>query len=328
MGASAVSEPAWRSPAGRVRIGVSTCLLGERVRYDGGHKRDRFLVEVLAPFVEWLPVCPELELGLGMPRPPIRLERTGEELRLVEAGSGREHGAAMRRLARRRCAELARLDLSGYVLKHASPSCGPQRVKVWSGSGPPARSGTGLFAAELLRRMPDLPVEDEARLQDRSLRENFLERVFAYQRLRGLFGARWSQDKLVAFHSAHELQLRAHSPQDYRALGRLVAEARLPRAELRERYQTGFMAALRHPATRRRNTNVLQRMQRSLGRSLDAGSRRELGERIESYRLGQIPLLVPITLLRQHIRRLGVESLAGQLYLEPHPAERVLRDHS
>jgi uncharacterized protein YbgA (DUF1722 family) len=235
----------------------------------------------------------------------------------------------MRRLAQRHCAALVRADLCGYVLKHASPSCGPRRVNVWSGGGSPTPTGTGLFAAELLRRLPDLPVEDEARLQDRRLRENFLERVFAYQRLRALFGARWSLGRLTAFHAAHELQLIAHSPPGQRALRRLLAEARaLPRAELRERYQSGFMAALRHPATTLRNTKVLQRIERGLTRSLDPEGRRELGQRIEAYRLGQVPLAVPITLLRRHVRRTGVESLAGQVYLDPHPAELMLRGHA
>src|SRR5690242_12957772 len=206
-----------------VRVGVSSCLLGEKVRFDGGHKRDRFLTEGLGPFVEWVPVCPEVELGLGTPRPSRRLSGEGGEVRLVCPKTGDDHTAAMTALARSRVAELATADLSGYVLKRGSPSCGMERVRVYGRAGQPTGPGRGLFAAELLRALPDLPVEEEGRLGDPGLRENFVERVFAYRRLADLFSGQWRAKDVVAFHSAHKLTLMAHSPTAYQELGRSVA---------------------------------------------------------------------------------------------------------
>jgi uncharacterized protein YbgA (DUF1722 family) len=224
--------------------------------------------------------------------------------------------------------ELQALELCGYVLKKNSPSCGLERVRVWGSGAAPTRDGRGLFAARLVERMPELPVEEEGRLQDPVLRENFVERLFAYRRLRALFAARWKLSDLIAFHTAHKLQLLAHSETDYRALGRLVAGARrLARAELAGRYREGFMRALRAPATRRRHTNVLQHCLGHLRERLPAGARSELAELIDDYRRGLVPLIVPITLLRHHVRQLDIPYLAGQHYLEPHPKELMLRNH-
>jgi uncharacterized protein YbgA (DUF1722 family)/uncharacterized protein YbbK (DUF523 family) len=311
-----------------LRLGVSACLLGEAVRYDGGHKRDRFVTDVLGGFVEWVPVCPELEAGLGVPRPAMRLARDGDSTRLVEIGSGRDHTRALRRAAAGRIRALRALDLSGYVLKKDSPSCGMARVRVYAGSGPPARTGRGVFAAALMEALPELPVEEEGRLQDPALRECFVERVFAYRRLRDLFDARPTAGRVVAFHTAHKLQLMAHSQEAYRALGRLVAGVkRIPRAELRASYAPAFMAALARPATRGRNANVLQHAAGHLKRLLDSAARGELAVLIEDYRRGLVPLVVPITLLRHHARTHAVAYLEGQTFLEPHPKELMLRNH-
>ncbi len=311
-----------------VRIGVSSCLLGREVRFDGGHKRDAFLTETLGRFVEWVPVCPEVELGLGVPRRTLHLEREGGELRLVEAGTDRDLTAAMRRFAARRAAELAKQELSGYVLKSRSPSCGMERVPVRAARGGPARGGRGVFAAGLLAAFPGLPVEEEGRLQDPVLRENWVERVFAYRRLRTLFAGRFAPGRVVAFHTAHELQLLAHSPAAYRALGRLVASlSAAPRSELRERYARGFMQALALRATRGCNANVLQHMAGHLRAGLDAADRAELSEAIRDYRRGLVPLVVPLTLVRHHARRLAAGYLLGQVYLDPHPKELLLRNH-
>jgi uncharacterized protein YbgA (DUF1722 family)/uncharacterized protein YbbK (DUF523 family) len=311
-----------------IRIGVSACLLGRPVRFDGGHKRDRFLTDVLGAYVEWVPVCPELEVGLGVPRPTLKLRRAGDELRLVEGASGRDHTGAMRAFARRRLAELRALRLCGYVLKRDSPSCGMERVRVHPQQGPPRREGRGLFAEALLQAFPSLPVEEEGRLGDPVLRENFIERVFARRRLSRLFAARWSTGAVVAFHTAHKLQLMAHSPQAYRALGRLVAEVkRLPRAGFRARYEAEFMQALAQRASRGRNANVLQHMAGHLRDGLAAADRAELAETIHDYRRGLVPLVVPLTLLRHHARALVVEYLLGQVYLDPHPKELMLRNH-
>jgi uncharacterized protein YbgA (DUF1722 family)/uncharacterized protein YbbK (DUF523 family) len=311
-----------------IRVGISSCLLGELVRWDGGHKRDVFLVSELGRYVEWLPVCPEVEVGMGVPRPTLRLVRDGDELRLLENQSDRDHTRAMRAWARRRAAEIAKLDLCGYVLKKDSPSCGMERVKVYRAGASPVRDGRGLFAEALLEALPSLPVEEEGRLQDARLRENFIERVFAYRRLRDLFEGDWRLRDVVAFHTAHKLQLMAHAPQAYAELGRLVAGMkRLSRAELRERYEAAFMAALAKRATPGRNANVLEHMAGYLRERLDAADRAELAGVIRDHRLGLSPLVVPLTLIRHHARRQGVEYLLGQVWLEPHPKELMLRNH-
>ena len=318
--------------AAPVRIGVSSCLLGERVRHDGGHKRDAYLVETLGQLVEWVPVCPEAEVGLGTPREPIRLVRDAgrhDGVRLVSRSGVRLTGR-MRRFARDRLRALAKADLSGYILKKDSPSCGMERVKVWTGedSRSSERNGRGIFAAELLRQYPNLPVEEEGRLHDPALRENFFERVFAYRRLRSLFSSRWNVGALVQWHTAQKLALMAHSPVRYRELGRLVAEAReIPRAELGRRYEDEFMTAVRTRATRARHTNALMHAMGHFKRRIDEASRDELLAVLEDYRRGLVPRIVPLTLARHHARRLEVDYLLGQTYLNPHPKELALLNH-
>jgi len=323
---SGAGRPAWRDDA-PVRIGISTCLLGRPVRWDGGHKRDAFLTGQLAPFVEWVPVCPEVEIGMGVPRETIRLVARAGVQRLVAERSGRDWTDAMRAFVRRRVRELEALELCGYVLKKDSPSCGMERVRVWNEKGMADKRGRGVFAEALLAAAPALPVEEEGRLADPRLRENWIERVFAFRRVRSLFARRWTRGGLVAFHTAHELQLLSHSPKHYAELGRLVAGAQgLAPAALRERYVEGFMDALRHLATPRRQVDVLQHVLGYFRRRLDERDRRELAALVEGYGRGLVPLVVPITLIRHHVARLGVESLAGQVYLEPHPKELMLRN--
>ncbi len=311
-----------------IRLGVSSCLLGQEVRFDGGHKRDRFVTDLLGAFVEWVPVCPEVEVGMGIPRPALRLVRQGDAVRVREIKSGRDHTRSMRRFAARRVRELRSLELCGYILKKDSPSCGMTRVKVYAGKGAARRDGAGLYASALTQAFPNLPVEEEGRLNDPMLRENFVERVFAYQRLRGLFHGRWTNGQVVAFHTAHKLQLMAHAPVVYRELGRLVAELQgTPRAAFRRRYASGFMEGLARLATRGRNANVLQHAAGHLKKQLEAASRAELAQLIHDYRKGLVPLVVPITLIRHHVRHRGIEYLRGQVFLEPHPAELMLRNH-
>jgi uncharacterized protein YbgA (DUF1722 family)/uncharacterized protein YbbK (DUF523 family) len=325
--ASAPPDPAAGSQA-PIRLGISSCLLGESVRFDGGHKHDRFLSEQLGAFVEWVPVCPELEAGLGVPRPAMRLVREADDVHLIEIASHRDHTQSMRRFSAARVRALRDLDLCGYVLKKDSPSCGMARVKVYGAEGTATRDGRGLYAAALMEAHPALPVEEEGRLHDARLRENFIERVFAYRRLRELFSGRWTTGQVVAFHTAHKLQLMAHSTEAYRALGRLVAAPRqLPRARFREGYESGFMTALSRLATPGRNANVLQHAAGHLKKQLDSPSRSELAHLIDDYRRGLVPLVVPITLLRHHVRRHGIAYLEGQLFLEPHPRELMLRNH-
>ncbi|HEX4406650.1 MAG TPA: DUF523 and DUF1722 domain-containing protein [Polyangia bacterium] len=316
-----------------VRVGVSSCLLGAPVRYDGQHKRDAFLNEELAPFVTWVAVCPEVEVGMGVPRPPVRLVRGPRaRTRMLGVDTGVDWTARMEAFAARRADALAREDLAGYVLKAKSPSCGLDRVKVHeasdAGEGQPTHDGVGLFARALMERLPNLPVEEEGRLHDARLRENFIERVFAYARVRRLWEGRWTTGDLVAFHTAHKMQLLAHSTDGYRALGRLVGGVKtVPRAELRDRYEAAFMAVLRKPATPGRHANVLMHMMGHLKAHLDEAGKAELLGLIEDHRVGLVPLIVPVTMLRHHVRRLSVAYLLGQTYLEPHPKELMLRNH-
>jgi uncharacterized protein YbgA (DUF1722 family)/uncharacterized protein YbbK (DUF523 family) len=312
-----------------LRIGISSCLLGDEVRFDGGHKRDPFLTGTLAPFVEWVRVCPEVEVGMGVPRETLRLVNAGADTRMITTRTAIDHTDSMRAYAARRTKELESIGLRGYVLKKDSPSCGMERVKVYDRAGnAPARTGVGLYAAVLKERFPALPIEEEGRLQDPVLRENFIERVFAYDRLRGLFDSRWTLNGLVAFHTAHKMALLAHSTTAYRELGRLVASGKaLPRAELRRRYEQLFMRTLARPATTARHTNVLMHMAGHLKNVLDDGARRELAGCIDEYRRALVPLIVPLTLFRHHVRTHGVAYLAGQTYLEPHPRELMLRNH-
>jgi uncharacterized protein YbgA (DUF1722 family)/uncharacterized protein YbbK (DUF523 family) len=324
----AAARPLWQDDA-PIRVGISTCLLGEEVRWDGGHKRDRYLTDVLAPYFEWVPVCPEVEIGMGIPRPPVRLVRGDDgAARLVDPKRGKDWTRAMQSWARRRVRGLAALGLCGYVLKSGSPSCGMERVKVYGAAGMPEKGGRGLYAAELLRRFASLPVEEEGRLHDARLRENWIERVFAYRRLRSLFEGRPSRGRLVAFHTAHKLQLLAHSEVRYRELGRLVADAkRTPEAELRERYQAAFMAALATPATPKRHVNVLQHALGHLRGRVTPAAAKELHAQVADYARGLVPLVVPLTMLRHYVHLLGIDYLAGQLYLDPHPKELMLRNH-
>src|SRR5262245_20669000 len=308
-----------------LRVGVSACLLGHEVRWDGGHKRDRFVTDTLGPWVEWVPVCPELELGLGVPREPIRLEGNPAAPRLVAPKSGTDHTAAMLRFARARVEKLVADDLSGYVLKRDSPSCGMERVRVHRPrGGAPARTGVGFFARVLKERLPLLPIEEEGRLNDAALRESFVERLFAYERWKRL-AARPTPAALVAFHTAHELLLLAHDPAAYRRLGRLVARMKgRPPAGAVAAYGAAFMDALAVRATPGRHANVLEHMLGYLSDELTSDERRRLVDLIADHRRGRVPLVAPLTLMKHHVRRLDVAYLAGQVYLDPYPKELTL----
>jgi uncharacterized protein YbgA (DUF1722 family)/uncharacterized protein YbbK (DUF523 family) len=313
--------------ADEIRVGISSCLLGQKVRHDGGHKQDRFATDVLARFVTFVPVCPEVEVGMSVPRETIRLERRSGGVRLVAPKSGEDHTEAMRAWSEARVRALEKLDLSGYILKKDSPSCGMERVRVHGGKMA-TRDGRGAFASVLMERMPLLPVEEEGRLCDLALRENFVERVFAYRRVKDLFARRFTVGDLVRFHSAEKLLVLAHEPAAYTRLGRLVAQAKaLPRAAVASRYAEVHAAALAKLATRGRHTNVLQHMAGYFDEGATPDDRRELAGTIEDYRRGLVPLVVPLTLVKHHVRRLGVGYLASQRYLDPHPKELMLRNH-
>lgn len=326
--ASNPSDPA------RIRLGISACLLGQEVRYNGGHKRDAFLTDTFGRYVEWVAVCPEVELGMGTPRPAIRLERIGRdggETRLIMPSTGEDYTDAMREYSERRVADLAGLDLDGYVLKKDSPSCGLERVKVYplGTSGPPAKDGRGIFAEILSARLPDLPVEEEGRLNDPDLREAFVSRVFVHHRWREAERAGWTRAALQRFHERHKFLLMARNQAGMRRLGRLLGESdkREPVSALAAAYRAGLTEVLRRPATRRGHANVLQHLAGFVSDALDAADRAELADTIERYRLGLVPLVVPLTLVRHHVRRQEAGYLRDQAYLDPHPQELMLLNH-
>jgi uncharacterized protein YbgA (DUF1722 family)/uncharacterized protein YbbK (DUF523 family) len=312
-----------------IRVGISSCLLGENVRYDGGHKEDRFITQTLSQYFEYVPVCPELEVGMGVPREAIRLVGDPESPRLLGVRSAIDHTLGMQRFAARRVRELAALDLDGYIFKKDSPSCGTMRVRVYDEeSGIAARKGVGMFARAFMAEFPLIPVEEEGRLSDPVLRENFIVRVFCHQRWRLLRRGGVTRGRLVAFHTAHKLLVLAHSPRHYQDLGRLVAAAKSHRpAELAERYGKLLLAALALKATPRKHANVLQHIAGYFKRELTAGEKEELQGVIDDYRRGLVPLIVPITLVQHYVRRLKIDYLAGQVYLNPHPKELMLRNH-
>jgi uncharacterized protein YbgA (DUF1722 family)/uncharacterized protein YbbK (DUF523 family) len=318
-----------RSTLPPVRIGISSCLLGEHVRFDGNHKRDAFLVEVFGRHVTWVPVCPEVEMGLGVPRETMRLERHGQEIRLVTPKTGADHTDRLRTFAAQRLAALSQERLCGYILKKDSPSCGMERVRLYPSTGVPDRSGQGLFAAALMQRFPHLPVEEEGRLQDPRLRENFIARVFAYQRWGQMAGQKITRAGLQQFHAQHKFLLVAHSHIGTQRIGRLLAHPeQFPDEQAwAAAYLDGFTEVMRRPPTRRGHTNVLQHLAGYVSDHLDRDEREELTEMIEQYRRGFLPLIVPMTLIRHYVRKFQVPYLLDQVYLSPHPHELMLLNH-
>jgi uncharacterized protein YbbK (DUF523 family)/uncharacterized protein YbgA (DUF1722 family) len=302
---------------GRPRIGVSSCLLGEEVRFNGGHKRCRFLTDGLGPHVDWVPYCPEVSIGLGTPREPIRLTAGG---RLVDRSGAADHTASMAALP-------LVPDLDGYVFKARSPSCGIRAIPRYGQDGQAVdHDGRGLYAARVLQAFPLLAAEDEGRLNDSALREEFCERVFAAARLRELLGGPWSAAGLVAFHARHTLQLLAHDPARCRSAGRVVAAAgTAPRSRTEAAYRDLFLAAMASRATHGRTASALQRAYSRIGRQLDQPRRLDLVARIEAYRLGEEPLSVPVALLAHYASGGGFGWLAGQSFLRPFPAALRLR---
>lgn len=315
------------SETGVIQVGISSCLLGREVRFDGGHKKDAFINRVLGEYFELVPFCPEVEIGLGVPRDPIRLERRDGAVRVVGVKqpelevSELLYGYGCRMAGENR-------GLSGYILKSKSPSCGMERVKVYNAaSGVPTADGVGEYARALMDQWPELPVEEEGRLNDPVLRENFIERVFVYKRWQNIVAEGLTAARIVDFHARHKLMIMAHSQQAYRALGRLVADCGSePAASFGERYIGELMNALRIPASRRNHANVLKHVQGYLKERIDAEDKQELNEIIERYRTGEVPLVVPITLLNHHFRRHPDEYMSKQLYLNPHPPELMLRN--
>jgi uncharacterized protein YbgA (DUF1722 family)/uncharacterized protein YbbK (DUF523 family) len=311
-------------------IGISSCLLGQKVRFDGQHKRDDFITRTLGPFVEWVPICPEVEVGMGVPRESIRLTGDPESPRLIAERSGRDWTDAMLSFSVKRTEQLLKLGLSGYILKKDSPSCGFERVRVYpsTGKGSPQRSGVGMFARALMGASNSLPVEDEGRLNDPKLRDNFIERVFAYHRWQIFNSESFSIGRLVAFHAASKLSLMAHSVTHLELMGRLVARAKdQSHSTLLNEYFTLFMETLKVLATAKKHTNVLEHAFGYVSNQMTSDERSEMLGLIHDYRRGYAPLVVPITLLKHHIKKQNVTYLLGQAYFQPHPKELMLRNH-
>ncbi len=321
----------WNHESGRpILVGASACLLGQKVRYNGGHKRDRFVAEVLSRRFEFVPVCPEVEVGMGVPREAVRLAGDHEQPRMLGSKTGRDWTDLMSSFCRKRFRELAVYNLSGYIFKSKSPSCGIARVRLRTLSGDAThRVTSGLCARELMRQYPLLPVEDEGRLNDPGLRENFIVRVFAYSRLQQLFDESFKRSEAIDFHAAHKYLILAHSPKHLRELGRLVASIKQFRpSEFAERYGLAFMTALQLKSTTRKNVNVLLHMVGFLKDHVDRRDRDYVLQVIDDYHKGLIPLIAPITLLKHYVRKFEIKYLEDQVYIDPHPKELMLRNHT
>jgi len=312
----------------RIKLGISSCLLGEKVRYDGGHKLDPFLAQTLGGFVEYVPVCPEVECGLPTPRESMRLVGDPEDSRLVTIRSGIDLTERMLNWARIRVEHLENEDLCGFIFKSKSPSSGMERVRIYDKQGMPHKTGIGLFARAFMERFPLLPVEDEGRLHDPALRDNFIERIFVFQRWREMLKLGATRGRLVDLHMRHKLQILSHSPADYRIMGRLVAGAKgKPLEEILDQYGGILMSALRLRTTPSKHVNVMHHMLGYFKKQLSPEEKQELLEIIEYYRLGHVPLIVPLTLLNHYVRKYDEPYLKLQHYLKPHPLELQLRNH-
>jgi uncharacterized protein YbgA (DUF1722 family)/uncharacterized protein YbbK (DUF523 family) len=313
---------------GVIKVGVSACLLGEKVRYDGGHKHDRYITDTLGRFFTFVPVCPEVESGMTIPREAMRLEGVPESPRLMTRLSRVDKTGQMLSYCRSKVAELENADLCGFIFKKDSPSSGLFRVKIYDDTGMPKKVGSGLFAAAVSKRFPLLPLEEEGRLFDADLRENFIERVFSYRRWKDFLGNAPDIGGLVAFHTGQKLLMMAHSPKHYREMGALVAHGKeMDRLGLFIRYEELMMTGLAMQATTKKNCNVLQHIMGYFKKELSPGEKGELLEVINSYHDQLVPLIVPITLLRHYVNKYDQQYLKGQVYLSPHPAELMLRNH-
>jgi uncharacterized protein YbgA (DUF1722 family)/uncharacterized protein YbbK (DUF523 family) len=312
----------------KITLGISSCLLGNKVRYDGGHKLDPFLAFTLGQQVEWVPVCPEAACGLGIPREVMALEGDPASPRIRTVWTGIDHTSRLQMWIKGELKVLADIDISGYVFKARSPSCGVRDTKVFDAKCRIRSRGPGQFARAVMDAFPFLPVEDEQRMHDIALRENFVERVFVYKRWREYIKEDGSPGGLVAFHTEHKYLIMAHSQKHYAALGTMVADLKKMRKDkLRENYISLLMEGLQFLATPKKNVNVLQHMAGYFKDKLSADEKKELLEVIANYHDGMVPLIVPVTLLRHYVRKYEEGYLSQQVYLNPHPLELMLRNH-
>ncbi len=313
----------------KIRIGVSSCLLGEPVRYDGQHKHNHFITDTLGPYLEYVAVCPEVECGMGVPRETLRLVGDPAKPRLMTTRTGVDHTDSMQAWAAGRVVELEREGLHGYIFKSRSPSSGMEKVKVYNGRGGLAGRAPGMFGKVFMDHFPTLPCEDDGRLNDPGLRENFIERVFTLWRFREAVRASATLGTLMAFHARNKFLIQSHNEKLMREMGRELAgvKARAARAHI-PRYEAALMRALKTVATVRKHTNILQHMFGYLRDHVDDGDRKELAGIIEDYHRELVPLIVPVTMLRHYVVKHDIEYLRDQYYLDPHPIELKLRNHA
>jgi uncharacterized protein YbgA (DUF1722 family)/uncharacterized protein YbbK (DUF523 family) len=312
--------------AERPRLGISSCVVGQKVRYDGTAKRDRWVVELLGRHVDFHPVCPEVAIGLGTPRPPIRLVGTPDAYRVVGVDDPSvDVTEALEDFALDTAAKLG--DISGYIFMSKSPSCGMERVKVYGANGPAVKQGVGAYARVLMQSLPHLPCEEEGRLNDPMLRENFVNRVFAYRRWQSLRAGRLDAKSLIDFHARHKYMVMAHSQAAYQRLGRLLSNLKgVDLDSIADAYEAEFMSALKRRVGRKRHVNVLQHIQGYLKNRIDGSDKRELADSIEAYRREEVPLVVPVKLLRSYFRRNPDDYIDRQWYLDPYPESLGLRN--
>jgi len=310
------------------RIGISSCLLGNEVRWNSGHKLDKYLTHTLGQFVEYVPVCPEVEAGFGVPRESFRLVGDPDTPRLITFKSKTDHTDRMVTWAKKRVRELEKEDLCGFIFKSDSPSSGMIRVKVYNEKGMPHKIGIGIFARAFMEHFPLIPVEDDGRLNNPLIRENFILQIFTMKRWRDNMARNPSMGNLVDFHTRNKLLILSHSPKLYRLMGKLVADGRkLPIKELYDQYQLLLMEALKLKTTIRKNTNVLQHLMGYFKKQLSGDEKQELLEIFGQYRNEHVPLIVPITLINHYVRKYEQPYLKQQTYLHPHPLELKLRTH-
>jgi len=312
----------------KIKIGVSSCLLGVKVRFDGNHRQDRYLTDILDPYVEWMRVCPEVEVGMGVPRESVYLLGNLEEPRMVGHRTGKDWTDPMNRYAQKRVRELVAEDLCGFIFKKASPSCGIGGVPIRSEKKMPIGKGAGLFARAFMQEYPLVPVEDEGRLNDAKIRDNFITRIFAYRRLQDLVENGFQRGELVKFHTTYKYLLLAHSPKHYKQLGQVVANPKkYSKKELEDAYSATFMEGLTCRATKKKHVNVLQHMHGFFKDEVSPEDRQDVYRCIKDYEKGYVPLIVPMTLIQHFVRKYNVEYLRDQIYLNPHPKELMLRNH-
>jgi uncharacterized protein YbgA (DUF1722 family)/uncharacterized protein YbbK (DUF523 family) len=312
----------------KIKLGISSCLLGENVRYDGGHKLDHFLTDTLEQYLEYVPVCPEVECGLPIPRESMHLVGNPDSPHLVTTHTQQDMTDLMVSWAKKRVVELEKEELCGFIFKSHSPSSGMERVRVYHGKGIPVKKGVGLFARIFMNHFPLLPVEDERRLHDPRIRDNFIERIFTLKRWREVLAKRGGQGNVLDFHIRHQLLILSHSPKHYKMMGKLAAKAKdLPLRELHQQYQALLMESLQLKTTPKKNANILMHMMGYLREQLTSEEKKELLKIIDNYRQETIPLIVPITLIQHFVRKYNQPYLKEQVSLNPHPLELQLRNH-